>query len=410
MGANSMANPINVQSHSGDPITLSEKTDLYGYYDTAKALAETLNTCQTPFVVGIYGRWGRGKSTFLKTVRRELKKQNKSYQHNDYSPWQYHLNSFNDVWLSMLSEIASSDQPVAKKLRKVVSKVNLRRFGRSLLKLGADFLPVGKELAGKTIDAALGTEEDSGQVANEYDEFIYAKKEFEDAISDYRKKTPNGRVFIYIDDVDRCEPAISVNVLRAIQVLARTDGCVFLLGLDRDVIVNNLYQVYDEMSFANEYLDKIVQLHIEIPHISEKMLKVAILGESGQETRAELDRFVPWIAELTDHNPRKIERFLYLFDFKAKLYFGDKKKRSFEEVRQIVLFTTWELRWPELASAIASRRSEVLEAIEELRKSENDESMQGVAKKYAYLPIIERIRCDPKFLHAYKRLSAVTDE
>jgi pantothenate kinase-related protein Tda10 len=67
-----MKKGVDSESHSGDPITLNKDNDLYEYYMTAKRVAKTIEESATPFVVGIYGRWGRGKSTFLNTIKNEL--------------------------------------------------------------------------------------------------------------------------------------------------------------------------------------------------------------------------------------------------------------------------------------------------------------------------------------------------
>src|SRR5262249_14964630 len=157
-------------------------------------------------------------------------------------------------------------------------------------------------------------------------QFLETKKVFDDAVEKYLAENPGGRIFIYIDDIDRCEPTVSVYVLRAIQVLCRKKGCVFVLGLDRDVIVSNLAQAYNSGHFAREYLDKIVQLHIELPRIEFADLKNAICFRADGTKREDIEIFAPWIARTMDYNPRKIERFVFLFDYKSKLI--DKTDRS----------------------------------------------------------------------------------
>src|SRR5262245_25409379 len=102
-----MSNGIDSRSHNGDPIVLTQDNDLYNYYKPAEALAKTIEECATPFVVGIYGRWGRGKSTFLTTLEGQLGgDKKKQHRHYKYSPWNYHLQTFDDVWISMITELS----------------------------------------------------------------------------------------------------------------------------------------------------------------------------------------------------------------------------------------------------------------------------------------------------------------
>lgn len=62
---------IDIQSHNGDPIVLEKANDLYGYYKHAQALAQTINVCMTPLVVGVYGRrWRERKSVATALSRR----------------------------------------------------------------------------------------------------------------------------------------------------------------------------------------------------------------------------------------------------------------------------------------------------------------------------------------------------
>lgn len=391
---------IDSQSHNGDPVELSETNDLYGYYKSAKMLAKTVEECATPFVVGIYGRWGRGKSTYLNTLKKELDRKevkSKNYLHNQYSPWNYHLETFNDVWISVISELASGQGSFANSLKTLVKKINLWRVAKTALGVGAELIP-GGSLAKKAIDQLP----DKEKVDNEYDVFIQAKQRFDKAIEEYLKKNPNGRVFIYIDDIDRCEPKTSVNVLRAVQVLCRTKGCVFLLGLDRDVIVTNLIQVYKDVTFAKEYLDKVVQLHIELPPINLSDVQNALLYKNDGTVRKGIKPFIDWVATFMDFNPRKIERFLYLYDYKLSLV-GDAFP-DLQTYRQTVLFTAWELRWPELASEIARARGEILDATEKLQQAENEDIELGIVKKYAHLPILQKIQSDRMFLHAFRKI------
>jgi ATPase subunit of ABC transporter with duplicated ATPase domains len=111
---------IDSNSHNGDPVELSETNDLYGYYKPVRALAKTLGACSTPFVVGIYGRWGRGKSTYLNSLKAELDRsggESRGFQHYQYSPWQYQLESFTDACDNLgtfrMSEMSRLRQPEA---------------------------------------------------------------------------------------------------------------------------------------------------------------------------------------------------------------------------------------------------------------------------------------------------------
>jgi hypothetical protein len=103
------------------------------------------------------------------------------------------------------------------------------------------------------------------------------------------------RVFITIDDLDRCPPEKAVEVLEAIMLLlADKDGSPFivLLGIDSRIIVKAIEAKYgkvltDAGISGYEYLDKIVQIPFRIPKANVETRKgfVAQLLANSDTTR-----------------------------------------------------------------------------------------------------------------------------
>ena len=159
-----------------------------------------------------------------------------------YSPWQYRLETFDDVWLSLITELSTGEHQFAKSIKKAVDKANKWRIGKRIT--GA--------VLGLAADGARDAFEGIVGESNDYQQFIDTKAQFEIAAREHLQRYPQGRICIYIDDLDRCEPLTSVNVLRVVQVLCRTRGCVLVLGLDRDVIIQNLLKAYPDSDFSRE--------------------------------------------------------------------------------------------------------------------------------------------------------------
>jgi hypothetical protein len=291
-------------------------------------------------------------------------------------------------------------------LRDLIKDVNVWKVTRSALAIGADLLPGGALTKSLIETLPAGSDND-----NEYDQFIKAKKRFEQAIRAHLKEHPSGRVFIYIDDIDRCEPGTSVSVLRTIQVLCRTKGCIFLLGIDRDVIVKNLARVYSDPGYAKEYLDKVVQLQVELPILDALQARDALLYDSLGQPRQGIEPFVEKIAAFMDYNPRKIERFIYLYDYKLRFERKDmgNTQDAFHTYRWIVLRTQWELKWPELTSEIARSR-DILGAIEELRNAKDKPAEEKVIKAHARFPVLRALRDGGEFLHFYREIYKIKFE
>jgi hypothetical protein len=83
-----------------------------------------------------------------------------------------------------------------------------------------------------------------------------------------------GRVIVFIDDLDRCSPDRIASSLEALKLFATTKGCVYVLGLDQEVVTRSIQARYkgeggeDAPPFEGaRYLEKIVQLPFVLPQI-----------------------------------------------------------------------------------------------------------------------------------------------
>jgi hypothetical protein len=57
----------------------------------------------------------------------------------------------------------------------------------------------------------------------------------------------DGRLVVFVDDLDRCLPEKAIEVLEAIKFFLGAPGCVFVLGLDQDVIARGIEMKYKEL-------------------------------------------------------------------------------------------------------------------------------------------------------------------
>jgi len=87
-------------------------------------------------------------------------------------------------------------------------------------------------------------------------------------------------IAVFVDDLDRCSPRYVVEVIDAInQIFSSLDArCVFILGMDRQIVASSIEAHYEEMlkhlerrntPLAREYgywfLSKIVQMSVSVP-------------------------------------------------------------------------------------------------------------------------------------------------
>ncbi|MFL5801618.1 MAG: P-loop NTPase fold protein [Roseiflexaceae bacterium] len=102
------------------------------------------------------------------------------------------------------------------------------------------------------------------------------------------------KLVIFIDDLDRCEPPKSVDVIEAINLLLDSERCIFVIGMDAAAVVASIDTKYEKLfekmrkettgiaSPGRFFLDKIIQVPFQMPSATEKHVDrlVASLIES----------------------------------------------------------------------------------------------------------------------------------
>ena len=144
---------------------------------------------------------------------------------------------------------------------------------------------------------------------------------------------------VIIDDLDRCLPEKAIQVLEAIKVFLDFDRCVFLLALDRKMVERYVAFKYKDMMeldekrflfvqrgvfFYEDYLDKIIQMSIAVPHMGEDDIEGFIERLNVNDEDRDI-KFCASIFRTLSPNPRKIKRALKTFLFVRDLI--DEKDR-----------------------------------------------------------------------------------
>jgi hypothetical protein len=98
-----------------------------------------------------------------------------------------------------------------------------------------------------------------------------------------RAATKNGfgwkrsKLVIFIDDLDRCEPPKSADIVEAVNLFLDAEGCVFVIGMDSESVAMSIEVKYKELfermkaentgvvSLGRLFLDKIVQIPFSVP-------------------------------------------------------------------------------------------------------------------------------------------------
>jgi hypothetical protein len=163
-----------------------------------------------------------------------------------------------------------------------------------------------------------------------YREHIAFLDEFHKELENITRLLGRGKkpLVIIIDDLDRCPYDQVIQVIEAIKIFLDTEGCVFLLGIDRDLVVRAIANKYKDIMgidgsdsdilppkkpvFYEEYIDKIIHLAFVLPRLTQSNTTNFISLVCEDE---DIKRCASIFGTGLSPNPRKIKRILRTFLF-----------------------------------------------------------------------------------------------
>ena len=249
-----------------------------------------------------------------------------------YSSWQ-HQQADNPL-LPLLLEI-KKQYSIWAKSKKITSDVS-KSSGRVGLTLLEKVIDASISIAARNqVQLASGTSAEVAQAwkgnKSELEQLSDGQRFhllFEEAIESLlrsrkgRAKLNEGaRLIIFIDDLDRCEESVIVQLLESIKLYLHSQRCVFILGIDPDAVLGALKRHWKERSEQSnaEYLEKLVQAQLEVPQPAQQKMAALIKKQlenhgipiaAPAQTGMKIDDLVVMLERLLEPNPRKIKNFL----------------------------------------------------------------------------------------------------
>ena len=281
---------------------LKKNNDKFGFSPYAEILANCIrDTNNLPFCIGIFAEWGSGKSSLMNMIRDDLKSTN-NIKSVWFNPWKYDRKE--DLWNALIQSILfhiieeSNDNDLSDKAKQLAKST-----AWLLLKKGISTLSSGI-VSGDNI-------ENITQKLVKQDELHYRHiNNFEDDFSKVVDQyTGNGKLVVFIDDLDRCLPENAITVLESLKLFIGDARCIFVLGMDHLVVEQGLDIRFSEkikMS-GRDYLDKIVQVPFFLPPVPFRKLRNALEVSKTADFDDEIWKLIEYGLE---GNPRKSKRFV----------------------------------------------------------------------------------------------------
>ncbi|HQV95431.1 MAG TPA: P-loop NTPase fold protein, partial [Anaerolineales bacterium] len=345
-----------------DQPTERDALDFTPYVET---LADIIQTGNTPLTIGVFGTWGSGKTSLMKMVQKQLPD---DFTVAWFDAWKYDKEE--TLWRAFLLNVLfavekkSGETEELKTLKTMLYRglefektggvtIDLAKLGAKVaegaIQIGLSFIPplatladMAKELQKSGKGSIEGGFESAIQRERTkiYVEQVRSLEQFQEKFATLIKSyiSPH-RLVVFVDDLDRCLPEKAIQVLEAIKLFLDVQDCVFVLGIDQDVIARGIEMKYKDVKDKKDaegkpqftiegikYLEKIIQLPFQIPPVIQDDMGKFVEGLSGEWAHEDCHKV---FAEGLGDNPRNIKRTVNTFLMLSKL--AEKRKEKLKE-------------------------------------------------------------------------------
>jgi len=294
--------------------------DNFGITPFEKGLTRFINHTNTPITIALQGEWGSGKTSLMNSLNQNLSINDNSKFHSIWlNTWEYALmkdaqSTLIDIITGLIQEVSKIANIDATKTKKILNK--LWSIGKTTAKFAA------KTAANKVVEGSselvdsLYTESGSSSIGEIRDEL---EKVIQECIN---KDNKQGFIF-FIDDLDRIDPPVAVELLELLKNIFTLKNCVFILAIDYDVVVKGLEPKFGKISASNErefrsFFDKIIQVPFSMPvssyriddFLKNNLKSINYLTDQQIDNDELISKFSEISSLTVGSNPRALKRLL----------------------------------------------------------------------------------------------------
>lgn len=272
----------------------------------AEFLTQVIEKNDDGFVLSLNNRWGDGKTTFLRMWSQQLK--DKGFTVVNFNAWE---NDFEDN--PLISFIAEIKKEIGG------SRINFDKTIKAAAIVFKEIIPIAakhlaeKHLGKDSVEMATATTKGSTSLFEDsiknYDKKKNARQDFKNNlgkwIADSVKKP---QVVFIIDELDRCRPNYSVQLLEQIKHFFNVPNIVFVLAIDKVQLGHAVRGVYgSDLINADEYLRRFIDIEYSLPKVPSAYFVEHLIEKFGLK---------PWLQKkaFDESSSLTFKEIIFLFD------------------------------------------------------------------------------------------------
>ena len=263
------------------PVTLSDQ-DMFGIARYENALKQFIEEAETPLTIALQGEWGSGKTSLMNMLRHHLcEADNASFYSVWINTWQHSImsdpeNAIVSILKGIINQLGNASKKTAEEKKKRIGPildraVKIAGIGAANV-AGKMFLGVSN--MGSEMKAAYDSSKEKKDMPETGDSKIAdLRNSIADLINEILKEDNNDKhkgFLFFIDDLDRIDPPVAVQILELLKNIFDLEHCIYILAIDYDVVVKGLKPKFGELNDKNarefrSFFDKIIQLPFSMP-------------------------------------------------------------------------------------------------------------------------------------------------
>lgn len=249
-------------------IPYSEEYNDLGTERYVNGLIKFIENSSAPITIALQGEWGSGKTSLMNRLRDALCSENGPFIGIEINTWEYSMLSSPKVTVFRIIERLVHSLAGNNEKAKIDWALFAKKTGNAIYRAareGAKSLFPGAEyvVEGLNIPTSINIEEVKEITLSQL------KNSLEDAVAQSLKGEKRG-VIVFIDDLDRLNPPVAVEILELLKNIFCIKDCIFVLAIDYEVVVKGLEPKFGKLTDKNErefrsFFDKIIQVPFSLP-------------------------------------------------------------------------------------------------------------------------------------------------
>lgn len=258
----------------------SIKNDILKRNSKLNKLIELLNSIEENKIIAIDGKWGCGKTFFLKQLEyinkvdceENLLKETGKFDEKN-------IKKFKEIYDIYYYNAWENDMHIMPVLSLIYNLINDYPNIKDKIASERIELPINVKCALKTISKGIidiDKVESYNDLVKEINTLEEKKEALNNIINDILSNSK--RLIIIIDELDRCKPGYAVELIEVIKHFYTNDKIIFLLGINNEQLSHTVSNYYGANFDGYGYLNKIYNLIIELNEIAPSTYIESVIG------------------------------------------------------------------------------------------------------------------------------------